>query len=157
MTEQSDIDEPPDVPTAFEIDSDVSANWLVRKIVEARAYAQQVKAWADLEVRRAERDERFFMQRFGAQLESWARGQIALRRGKSIKLPAGTIGFRTESAKLSIVNDERLITWCERCLPGALRIETRIVKTTVNEHFDQTGECPEGVEIVGGGQRFYVR
>ena len=54
-----------------------SANWVVRKIVEARAYAQRVKAWAELEQRRAQREEDVLLRRFGVELEAWARQQIA--------------------------------------------------------------------------------
>jgi hypothetical protein len=149
--------EPPSIPESFAIEDASSANWLVRKIVEARAYAKHVKAWADMEVRRAERDEQFFLQRFGHQLEAWAKGQIAKGRSKSVKLPAGTVGFRIEPPRLDITNEQRLIGWYRTTLPGAIRIETRVLKSVVKDHLEQTGECPDGVSIAGRGQKFYVR
>ena len=51
------------VPETFAVDDAASANWLVRKIVETRAYAKHVKEWADGELRRAEREELFFLHR----------------------------------------------------------------------------------------------
>jgi hypothetical protein len=149
--------EPPSVPDAFAIEDASSANWLVRRIVEARAYAKRVKAWADAEVRRAERDEQFFLQRFGHQLEAWTKAQIAKGRSKSVKLPAGTVGFRIEPPRLDITNEQRLIGWCRTTLPDAIRIETRVLKSVVKDHLEQTGECADGISIAGGGQRFYVR
>ena len=44
---------PRQVPEKFRVADEDSANWLIKKIVEARQYAARVKAWADREVRRA--------------------------------------------------------------------------------------------------------
>jgi len=146
-----------DVPETFAVDDAASANWLVRKIVETRAYAKHVKEWADGELRRAEREELFFLHRYGRQLEDWARAEIAKSRRKSIKLPAGTVGYRTEPPKLDVLDEAKLVAWCRTALPTALRIETHILKQHVKDHVVITGECPDGTAISGGGQRFYVR
>jgi hypothetical protein len=151
------VEPPPDVPEAFGVSDASSANWLVRKVIEARAYAKHVKEWAALEVRRAEREERFFLERFGPQLEAWARQQIAGSRRKSMKLPAGTVGFRTEPRRLDVTDEAKLIGWCRKALPSALRIETHLMRSIVKDHVEQTGECPSGAEVGGGQQRFYVR
>ncbi len=146
-----------DVPETFAVDDAASANWLVRKIVETRAYAKHVKEWADGELRRAEREELFFLHHYGRQLEAWARAEIAKGRRKSVKLPAGTVGFRTEPSKLDVADEAKLIAWCRRSLPGALRIQTHVLKQHVKDHVATTGECPDGTAISGGGQRFYVK
>jgi hypothetical protein len=146
--------EPPDT---FVVDDAISANWLVRKIVEARAYAKHVKQWAEGELRRAQREEQFFLERYGQQLEAWARQQIANGRRKSVKLPAGTMGFRSNPPRLDVLDDKKLIEWCRSSLPTALKIETHILKQHIKDHFTITGEIPDGATITGGGQRFYVR
>jgi len=148
---------PPEMPEAFEVRDSSSANWLVRKILEARAYAASVKEWAALEIRRAEREEKFLIDHYGHQLESWARQQINGSRRKSIKLPAGAVGFRTESTKLDTLDEDKLVKWCRRSLPAALQIQTHVLKSVIKEHLEKTGECPDGAEIGGGGQRFYIR
>ncbi len=144
-------------PESFAVTDGVSANWAVRKIIEARAYAKHVKEWAGGELRRAEREEEFFLHAYGRQLEDWARAEITKGRRKSVKLPAGTLGFRTEPPKLDVMDETKLIAWCLTTLPTALRIETHIFKQHVKDHFTITGECPDGASISGGGQRFYVR
>ncbi len=144
-------------PESFAVTDAVSANWVVRKIIEARAYAKHVKEWAEGELRRAEREEEFFLHAYGRQLEDWARAEIAKGRRKSVKLPAGTLGFRTDPPKLDVMDETMLIAWCKQSLPTALRIETHIFKQHVKDHFTITGECPDGASISGGGQRFYVR
>jgi len=147
----------PSAPDDFTVHDTSSANWLVRKIVEARAYAEHVKEWAALEIRRAEREERFFLERFGAQLEAWTRPQISDSRRKSLKLPAGTVGFRTEPLHLEVQDETKLIAWCQHNLPDAIRVQTQVLKSLVNDHVEKTGECPDGADIGGGGERFFVR
>lgn len=84
------------VPERFDVRDEASANWVVRKIVEAKAYAQRVASWAEQEKLRAQRQEEFFMQRYGSQLRHWVQQQIAERGGKRkcLDLPAGRAGFR---------------------------------------------------------------
>jgi len=105
------------VPKAFAIDCEDHANWLVKKIVSARSYADHVKKWAEQEQRRAEREEHTLMFLFGRQLEMWARDQIALlHKRKSLALPAGTVGFRTIAAKL-VIDDEKRVLMCKKFFP----------------------------------------
>ena len=104
----------------FEVTHDNSANWVVRKIVEAEHYARRVKEWAEREIKCSQVEATFFRQRFGLQLEAWARQQLAHARRKCVKLPAGTVGFRTEPAKLNVTDEQKLVAWCRRSLPDAL-------------------------------------
>lgn len=134
-----------------------SANWVVRKIIEARNYAERVKTWAEGEIKRAEQKEQFFLFHYGRQLEEWAKAQIGGGRRKCVKLPGGTVGFRTEPHKLDVADEQKLIAWCRRSLPDALRIETHVLKSIVKDHLQQTGEQPDGTSVTGGGQRFYIK
>src|SRR3712207_6570698 len=82
----------PHVPDGFCVRDAETAAWVVRKIVEARAYGDRVREWAAAELRRAGREEGFFLYRYGHQLEQWARRQLEeeIGRRKSINLPSGT-------------------------------------------------------------------
>lgn len=154
---QGDEEPLPQAPGGFEVRDQSSANWLVRKIVETRQYRRRVREWAEIEFRRAEREEQFFLQRYGLQLETWASKEIADSSRKSVKLPAGTVGFRSESFRLEIKDESRLIAWCRGSLPNALRTDTHVLKSIVSDHVQQTGECPDGTDLTGGGQRFFVK
>jgi hypothetical protein len=163
-TKRSGIDAPsdaeqdrPHVPDAFSVSDAASANWLVRKIVEARAYALRVAAWADREGRRAKRDEQWLLGHYGAELEAWVRRQVQKGRRKSIGLPAGTVGFRAEPQRLSVADEQALMAWCRANLPAALRVETHVLKGAVKDHVAATGDLPIGAEITGGGERFYIK
>ncbi len=80
------------VPKAFTIEDEQSANWLIKKIISARNYADHVQSWANREIARATREEQTLLYLFGAQLEGWARIEIEKFNGrrKSISLPAGS-------------------------------------------------------------------
>jgi hypothetical protein len=163
MPTETDAVEPElDVPPAFDVCDAASANWVIRKVIEARKYAERVEAGAAAEVRRAEREEQFFLARYGAQLERWALEQIeANAKGanprRSINLPAGTVGFRREGVRLSVMDGTKLRDWRRQHLPSALKLTVMILKTPLAQHIRETSECPQGVEVVVGGQRFYIK
>jgi phage host-nuclease inhibitor protein Gam len=146
-------------PEAFRVCDEASANWVIRRIVEARKYAERVEAWAATEVRRAEREERFLLERYGRQLEAWARQRLAegRARGKSVRLPAGTIGFRATPPHLAVTDEPTLLRWCKSYLPLAIRVREHVLKGAVQEHVRSTGECPQGAAVVADGERFFVR
>ena len=90
-TEQDELQiEIPD--ERFRVVDEGSANFVVRKVIESRRYRDHVEEWAAAELRRAQRQEGFFLGRWGLELEEWARSQIAQQfRRKSLALPAGTV------------------------------------------------------------------
>ena len=148
----------PVVPDQFVVNDAATANWVVRRIVQARQYRDKVEAWAAGEMRRAEREEAFFLGRFSQQLQAWVKAELGSQpRRKSINLPAGTIGYRTEATKLLIENDDRLLQWCRSNLENAVKTEHRVLRSRVMEHVAATGEVPDGTELGGGGEKFYVR
>jgi hypothetical protein len=146
------------VPETFAVRDAASANWVVRKIAESRLYALRVKAWAAAELRRAERQEQFFLLRYGRQLEDWARQQIEQQhdRRRSVSLPAGNVGFRAEPTRLSVIDEAKLLTWAKHHLPSAIRTIETFTKNTLTEHLKSTGDVADGAELVGGAERFYV-
>ena len=85
------------VPDQFTVNDASTANWVVRKIVEARSYADRVEEWAAGELRRARHEEAWFTAMYGPQVERWVRGELVARggRARSVKLPAGQVGLRT--------------------------------------------------------------
>ncbi len=148
-----------DLDDTFHVRDEGSANWVLRKIIEARAYRERVAKWAAAETVRAERQEAFLLHRFGSELESWAREQIGKQHGRrrSIALPTGVIGFRQEPTKLLVLDERALVAWCRTHLPAALKVSESMLKTEIQAHIKTTGECPAGAEIGGGSERFYIK
>ena len=148
-----------DAPDGFSVRDANSANWLVRKINDARAYARHVEQWAAAELRRAQREEQFLLHRYGHQLENWAQSQINQRHDgrKSVFLPAGCIGFRTAPASLMVQDEETLLSWCKKNLADAVKTQETVLRGVVLDHLRATGEVADGAEVCGGDERFFVR
>jgi hypothetical protein len=158
VSDGSEMD--PAVPAQFCIHDDASANWLVRKIVEARAYAKRCADWCAGEQARAQHDEEFLLYRFGQQLVDHTRKRILENGGrqKSIKLPAGMIGFRQEGAKLLVDDETAVIEWARRNQPALITHIERLSKSALNELVEETGEVPDvGVRIEPARENFYIR
>ncbi len=152
--------QPPEVPEKFTARDDASVNWVVRKICESRSYAQRCTEWNDREQRRAKRDEEFFLFRFGPQLVDYARRKMTEQgnRRKSVALPAGTLGFRKEAAKIVIDDETEVIAWAKEHKPELVTVIEKISKSGLNEHVEQTGELPEkGIHIEPEHEKFYVK
>jgi hypothetical protein len=147
------------VPANFAVVDVKSANWVLRRIMEARAYAEAVQQWAEAEAERAKREEEFFLLHFGNGLQAVLEEEIEKQKGrrKSVKLPAGTMGYRAEPQRLRVENEAAAIEWAHRHCPDAVRVTERISRTAINEHHTASGEVPEGCTIQPAGERFYIR
>jgi|SRR5665213_2833610 len=153
-----DIEVMKSTPTKFAVEDEKSANWLVRRIIAARQYALNVKTWSQIEQRRAEREEATLLFLYGRQIEMWAREEIEKLGGrrKSINLPGGTVSFRKENAKLVVNNETVLLEWARRNLPNAIQKIEKLLKTPVNEHFEATGELPDGTHLEPEREKFRI-
>lgn len=149
----------PQVEEAFHVHNDDTANWVIRKITEARAYASRCEEWAERECRRAVRDEEFFLCRYGAQLRAYLEQKLAEQGGKrkSVSLPAGSLGYRTQAAKLVLDDESSVMTWAKEHCPGSIEILERLSKTVLNAHFEKTGELPSGSHIEPTFEKLYVK
>lgn len=148
-----------EVDDRFHVRDEQSASWVVRKINEERAYRRRVADWCEAETRRSERREAFLLHRFGAELADWTRRQLAKQFGKrrSVPLPAGIVGFRIEPTRIVVADEPKLISWCRKHLPTAVKVVTSVLKSEINSHIKTTGECPDGAEIAGGGEKFFIK
>jgi phage host-nuclease inhibitor protein Gam len=149
-----------DCKPAFCIDSPERANWLVRRVLEARAYAIRVRSWAEQEQNQSERDEGRMMYLFGRQLQDWATRELASQPGrrKSINLPAGIIGFRQTATQIRIDNQDAVMAWAREILPEAIIVKESLSKAAINGHFAATGEIPDaGITVEPSREKFYIR
>lgn len=148
----------PYVPEAFCVSDDRSANWIVRRVTQARRYRTRVEEWAAAEIRRAEHEEAFFLTRYGNQLEVWLRATLATTpRRRSVALPAGVVGLRARVARIVVIDESSLINWCQKVRPDAIKTNLTVLKTVLQQHLQTTGEVPPGVELGEGGERFFIR
>ncbi len=157
-TTEDESNDVPQVPEQFAIRDAASASWLARKLNECRAHSRRVRAWADKEIKRAERDEQFLMMRYGQQLQDFAVREISRLRGRrrSICLPGGTIGFRHVGPTLVFDDPAAVLRWAKASCPSAVVTKESVSKTAVNSQFAETGELPDGAHVEVGRDRFYI-
>ncbi len=157
---ETDLEVLRSVPKQFAISDEKAANWLVRKVIASREYAARAKAWADLEIKRAEREEHCLLFLYGRQLESWTKDEIARRGGKrkSIAMPAGVASFRSVNPSLQIDDEQAVLVWAKGNLPDAIIITEKLSRSILADHFKATGEIPStGAHVDKGGERFSIR
>jgi hypothetical protein len=145
---------------AFVVDDEKRANWVVRKVIEARAYGHRVKRWAEHEQHRAVVEEERLVFLFGKQLEAWAATEIAKFNGrrKCLHLPSGQIGFRCKLKKLVVVDEQAVIAWARHECPQAIQRIEKLIKSAINQYFLDTGELPsEGVALEAERNVFYIK
>ena len=148
------------LPDGFSVCDSQSANWVIRRVMEARAYGKRVTEWAAAEVARAKNDEARLLYIFGGQLKAWATEEIQRLGGrrKSVCLPAGSLGCRREPVRLVIDDDSAVINWAQCACPKAIATIIKLNKTTVIEHFKTTGEIPDsGAHIEPERDYFSIR
>lgn len=147
------------MPEAFSIRDHRTANWFVRKVLDARRYAEQVKRFAEAELKRAQREEAFLLARYGEQLQQFVVHQINLNgdRRRFIALPAGRICLRRVPAWVEVADEKKLIGWCREHLPDAVVKTERLLRGAVRGHVEQTGEVPDGAELRGETQRLLIQ
>lgn len=83
------------------------------------------------------------------------------QKQKSIKTPWGTLGFRKQNRHLAIADEAILLACCKNNpnpLMWDLIVTTEsISKQKLNEHFEKTGELPDGVELIPECEKFYAK
>lgn len=150
----------PPTPETFSISDEKSANWLIKKVVAARNYADRVKQWAEQERRRAEREEETLMFLFGRQLQAWTKGEVEKSKGKrkSICLPSGTVGFRRVNASLQVDDEQAVLVWARVNCPSAVVVVEKLSRSILSDHFKVTGEVPDhGAHVEGEREAFSIR
>ncbi len=156
----TDIEVLKSVPARFTIEDENSANWLVKRVMASRQYADRVKAWAEQEIARAAREEKTLMFLFGRQLETWAKGEIDKLRGrrKSVGLPGGTVGFRTINPCLQVDDEGSVLGWARQNCPAAVVVVEKLSRSELKSYFERTGVMPDdGAHVEPGGEKFFIR
>jgi phage host-nuclease inhibitor protein Gam len=158
--EREHDDDAPDVPEAFTVRDEGSANWVIRQIVERRTYAKRCAEWCEREQARAQREEEFFLFRFVPQLRDFARQRISEQGGrrKSVNFPAGTLGFRKNPSRIIVDDEAVVIAWARLHKPELIVVAERLSKSCLNQHAETTGELPNaGIHIEAEREDFYIK
>lgn len=143
----------------FRVQDQATANWVARKIVEARLHRERVKAWCEREVRRSEQLEERFWYLYGSQLREWAASELRRLGGrrKSLDLPDARVGWRAEAMRVIVDDESAALEWATSTCPAAIVVTRRISRSAIKSHFESKGECPTGARVEPAGEKFYLR
>lgn len=140
----------------FHVTDHASAAWVTDKITGWRNEVERIKTAMAVEVRRREAMIDYFLRRFEQELEAYARAQLVGDR-KSTMLPNGVkLSFRKVAPKLDVRDESQFLDWAKAWLPEAVVVKESVSKTTVNEHWKDTGEIPQGCEVSPERVGFYI-
>lgn len=137
------------------ITDDGAAAWAVDKVLGARERLARIKAACQLMIQDAERQVADAEARFLPALEAWALANPP-RKGKTIRLPTGSLSFRTVPGGHRVVDAEAALAWARAYLPAAVVVSERLDAAAVREYVHASGEIPPGVERVPEHERFGV-
>lgn len=81
------------------------------------------------------------------------------KRGKTIKLVTGRIGFRKVGGGPRIQDKEKVLEWAREHRPDLVEVETResVPAAGVKDHVGKTGEIPPGVVVLDDEERFQIK
>jgi len=163
-----------EVPAGFVVKDLQTADWAIGKakyatlqIAEKRSYAEfckkKIDGWLEGETKKHDAT----INTMSVFLEPWVRSKLEGQKERSIKLPAGRVGFRKTSGKIEM-DDEAFVPTAEKL---GIKVQTKkyVLKTDVKEYIQSTckkdengkvipntGKIPDGVTMIPGSDRFYL-
>ena len=149
-------------PEGFRVHDEDTANWVIRKVIEARARAErmrEVKRRADAEIKAAQKAEAFFLGKFGDELQTFLASKIAGQKVKSYKMLEGTLGTRKSAESLLVFDEEQAIEWAEKTGVAyrVLNYKISVNKTDLMKEFRESGEQPDGTVYQPEKEVLYVK
>lgn len=146
----------PPAKAEFHVTDESSANWVLGKLLDCDEEEARIKAWYKSAMQEVERKREFFENRFGGELEAYAAQALAESKSKSLKLPNGSIGFRSSKPGLVIVDEARVDLWASIHAPHILNVVTTLSKSRLKEYYEATGEIPDGADLGETALKFYI-
>lgn len=142
----------------FRVRDQDSAEWVLERILEAESEADALGRRKALIVDNLDRMQRehtrraeFFRERFGPQLEEWARGQLNGKKARTLRTPYGSLAFRKKAARLVIEDEEQAIADCLDNAPDAVKTTYRLLVSML-----PAGVVPKGCRVEPGGDSFRI-
>jgi len=160
-TEESEQDAPA-VRPQFSIESDSSAEWLLRKLANNAAEKIRITAQAHDILEALDADTADLMFRHGAALEHYCREKLAAEgnRRKSVRFLQGTCSFRYQGPAVRLKDHAAALLWAKKNAPALVAVESveKLDTDAFRQEADQirttTGELLPGVEYSEGGDSF---
>ena len=140
---------------AFCIDTAERADWLLRKLGNLAAEKSRITAQAAAIVAQLDTDTARLMHLYGAQLEAFAREELARRgnRRRSLTLLQGTCAFRSVPGGFRLADPAAALEHVQNEPSGYAglidlvpRLRTDDYRAIAQRHYEETGELLPGTE-----------
>ena len=158
----------PRVPYGMAVEMLRDAGLVVGALQDCDATEARIQAQADTMKNAVRRYRDWLWRQYEYPLKQLAASELQGKKQKSLKLLTGQggdkpakLGFRTVKGSLRIVNKEEAVQWADRddTTVGFIKTltEHKPIAAKFKEHFEQTGEIPDGCEVTEDEERFYVK
>lgn len=148
----------------FQVTDLSSAQWCAGKAIAAQQDIGLAKARKDELIARVEEwykretaESERTCERMGELLRPWVTDQLKGKKRRSVPLIGATVGLRKTPEKVDVKDFEAFKAWAKEHYPGAIRIKEEPDKPIINRIIKETGEVPDGVEIIDGTEVLYVK
>lgn len=142
----------------FHIDNEKAASWLLSKLraIEDEKHAIEEATRQRLDELTADYDR--LMNRFGGELENWARGESEIRRRKTITLPlaGASLAFRVVPARVELAETAAEIATTLGFMKAPAP-DLAAFRKHAETQLKETGELIPGVTIREAEERFYIK
>lgn len=119
--EHQDIIEQHNIKPEFHVTDESSADWVLRKIAEARAGRKRVEAQLAAKVEAYRREEEYFTMRYQNELRIFAFVELDGKKTKTLKLAEGSLSFRVTPPKLVVRDESLALAWATINAPNAIK------------------------------------
>lgn len=145
----------------FRIDTDERAEWLIGKLSGLAFEQERIKSNAADMIARLQRQHDGLLNRFGAELEEFAKTKLEWK-SKTVQFLQGKVNWRTsKSGGPRVTDTEAALQYCQEhdeLVDKCVSISYRLRTTDYLKIFEETGEILPGIEVtpVVESDAFYV-
>lgn len=143
----------------FSVKDEDSADWVLKKILEADNEIQRIEARYQELIRTANSKKQRLIEWFEPQLKEYAKQHVS-DKVKSLKLFYGTLSFRTVPERIHVdAKDEELVESVKRYFPECIKVKEEVSLKELDD--DKRRALLEkhvsGVTVLPEEERFYIK
>ena len=135
-------------------------DWVLKKCAAARAEAKLIRENAELMARECERRAEHLEWKYGANLQTWLRAELAGGKSKRKRLLHGVLGYRTKPAGVCVTNPVAALAWATEHLPAAVALrldKAALAEALLSPDFQATGESTDFAQLTPAEEIFFIK
>jgi len=150
-------DAPAPNPCAFVPCDAGGVDWVLGKIVAARAEAKLIRENMEAMARACERKAEALEWKYGGAIQTYLQAELVGSKGtgKSKRLPHGVIGYRTKPAGIQVTDPGAALSWAQDNLPAAVTLH--LDRKALACRLLDTGEALPFAALQPAEEVFYIK